>query len=175
VAKMFSTFVPLALSSDISFTGTIRPCPDVCEGAMNPNLTSNSGQNSYILYFLKLTYSCRKVFQIFLNFWHDVKKLHLTSILTFFVRSSVAARFCRPPRFRPVLLCLQTTWARQKSRWAVVCSAVQRQSTFQSVPVPGSRRVWGEAGSQSGLSLLFLSVLPHGYGQKTETALLYTH
>jgi hypothetical protein len=82
----------------------------------------------------------------------------LTSILTFFCQKSGRGDILlTPPPFRLVLLCIQTTQEREKSRWAVVHSAVQRQSTFQSVSGRGPRRVRGVAGSQSGLlSLSFL-------------------
>ncbi len=79
------------------------------------------------------------------------------SILTFFVRSRAAKTYCGPPPFRLVLLCIQTTWWREKSHRAVVRSPVRRQSTFQSVSGRGPRRVREVAGFQLGpLSLSFL-------------------
>ncbi len=76
----------------------------------------------------------------------------------FFLRSSITALLCHHRPFRPVLLLLQTTRAREKSRWAVVrhavvVSAVWHQSTFRSVSGPGPRTLWGDAGSQSGRTL----------------------
>jgi hypothetical protein len=119
---------------------------------------SNSGKNSYISDFLKLTYSCRKVLQIFLNFWHDIKKwrfdVHFDVV--FFQKSGREDILPTAP-FHLVLLWIQTTWWREKSHRAVVRSAVRRQSTFQSVSGCGPRRVRGVTGSQSGpLSLSFL-------------------
>ncbi len=71
----------------------------------------------------KLTYSCRNVLQIFLSFlkWHQ-KMTFWHPFWHFFVRSSVTERLCHPPCFQPVLLLLQTTWAREKSQWAMVHS-----------------------------------------------------
>ncbi len=75
----------------------------------------------------------------------------------FFIRSQAAETYCWPPPPRLVLLCIQTTRGQEKSRWAVVRTAVRRQSTFQSVSSWGLRRMRGVAGSQSGpLSLTFL-------------------
>ncbi len=45
----------------------------------------------------------------------------------FFVRNSVASLLCRHPRFRPVLMLLQTTRAREKSGRTEVRSAERRQ------------------------------------------------
>ncbi len=61
----------------------------------------------------------------------------LTSILTFFIRSRAKKTNCRPLPFRLVLLWIQTTWWREKSRRAVVRSEVRRQSTFQSISAAG--------------------------------------
>jgi hypothetical protein len=90
-----------------------------------------------------------------------------TSILTFFVRTSVALLLCR---FRPVLLLLQTTQAREKPRQAMVRSVVWCQSNSDQFLVPG-RVEYG------GLVSLFLSVLMllHCSGQIPETAALYTY
>jgi hypothetical protein len=108
--------------------------------------------------FFKLTYSCRKVLRIFLNFWHDVKKWHFDFHFDIF-SSEVGTwrQIVNPPSFRLVLLCIQTTRGREKSRRSMVCSPVRGQSTFQSVSGRGPRGVRGVAGSQSGpLSLSFL-------------------
>ncbi len=119
---------------------------------------SNSGQNSYMSDFLKFTYSCRNVLRIFLSFWHDVKKWRFDVHFGVFLSEVGPQRhIAEPPPFRLVLPWIQTTWWREKSRRAVVRSAVRRQSTFQSVSSRGPRRVRGVAGSQSGpLSLSFL-------------------
>ncbi len=107
---------------------------------------SKSRQNFYISDFKKIDLFLQICFQIFLNFWHDIKKWHFDVHFD-------AARPCRPSRFRLVLQLLQTTQAREKSCHAMVSSAVWRQPTFQSATGPGPRRVQGEAGSQLGWSL----------------------
>jgi hypothetical protein len=61
----------------------------------------------------------------------------------FFVRSRAAETYCHPPPFHLILLCIQTTREREKSRRAVVHSAVPRQSSFQSVSSCWPRRVRG--------------------------------
>ncbi len=53
------------------------------------------------------------------TFWHP--------FWCFFIRSSVALLLCRHPHFRPVLLLLQTTRAREKSGQTKVRSAERRQ------------------------------------------------
>jgi hypothetical protein len=111
------------------------------------------------------------------SFWNSdmtSKNDILASNLTFFHQKS----FCRPPRFWPVLLLLQTTRAREKSYWAMVRSAVRRQSTFHLVPVPRLCRLGGKAGYQSGRSL-FLSQCsnvaePFGMDYRNRSALLRT-
>jgi hypothetical protein len=79
------------------------------------------------LYFF-LTYSCRIVFRIFLNFWHDLEKWCLDVHFDVF-SSEVSLRrpLLNPPPFHPVLLFIQTTWAKDKSRRAVVHSPVWHQ------------------------------------------------
>ncbi len=62
-------------------------------------------------------------------FWHP--------FWSFFVRTSVTLLLCRHPRFRPVLLLLQTTWVQEKSRRAMVRSVVQRQLNSDQFLVPG--------------------------------------
>ncbi len=80
----------------------------------------------------------------------------LMSILTFIRQKLGRGDILPPPPFRLVLLSIQITRGREKSRWALVRSTVQRQSTFQSVSGHGLRRVRGVAGSQPGpLSLSF--------------------
>ncbi len=107
--------------------------------------------------FFKLTYSCRNVLQIFLNFWHDVKKWLFDVHFDFFLSEVGPRRHIADPPFRLVLLSIQITRGREKSRRAVVRSTMRRQSTFQSVSGRGPRRVRGVAGSQPGpLSLSFL-------------------
>ncbi len=48
---------------------------------------------------------------------------------------------CQPPPFCLVLLCIQTTRGREKSRWAMVRSAVQRSASQHSDQFPVAGRV----------------------------------
>jgi hypothetical protein len=80
----------------------------------------------------------------------------------FFVRSPAAETHCRPPPpFHLVLLWIQTTRGREKSRRAMVRSPEQYQSTFQSVSGCRPCRVREVMGSQSGP--LFLSFLVYSW------------
>ncbi len=63
-----------------------------------------------------------------MTFWHPFWR--------FFVRTSVGSLLCRHPRFRPVLLLLQTTQAQEKSCQAVVRSAVRCQLNSDQFLVP---------------------------------------
>ncbi len=77
--------------------------------------------------FKKITYSCRNILRIFLNFRQDVKNVVLTSVfLCIFVKNLVTSWPCWTPSFRLVLLLLQSTQVWKKSRWAVVRCLVQR-------------------------------------------------
>ncbi len=142
----------------------------------SPTLTSNS-QKCFCTVFKKITYSCRNIFQIFLNFRQDVKNVVLISVLIYSCqKSGHSVTLLTPPHFRLVLLLLQTTRVWKKSRWAVVRCLVQCQSTFQSVCGPRPGRVWGMVGSHWACSLaLFLSgqlVQPRS-GQISKTVALY--
>ncbi len=69
-------------------------------------------------------------------FWH--------TFWCIFVRISATAPPCRPPSFCSVLLLLQTTRRREKSRPAVIRSPVKCQLTFQSVSGLRPSRVRGD-------------------------------
>ncbi len=79
------------------------------------------------------------------------------------------------PPFRSVLLLLQTTWWREKSRRAEVRSPVWRQSIFQSVSGPGPCRVRGWQVLSRACPLLFLSgqLALHRSRQIPKTVALY--
>ncbi len=58
----------------------------------------------------------------------------------------------------------------------MVSSLAWRQSAFLSESGPRPRRVWGLAGSQSGMLSLFLcgELVPHSSGKVSETSCLYS-
>jgi hypothetical protein len=122
------------------------------------NFYFSSGQNSYMSDFFKIDLFLQKRLANLSKLlkWRQ-KIMFWRPFWRFFIRSRAAETDCRPPPFRLVLLCIQTTRGREKSRQSVVRSPVQRQSTFQSVSGRGPCWVQGVAGSQSGLlSLSFL-------------------
>jgi hypothetical protein len=84
-----------------------------------------------------------------LNFWHDLKKWNFDVHIDIF--DSLAANHpADPPPSWFYILLLQTTWAQEKSREAVVHSPARCQLGFQSVYGPRPCIVWGKAGLQSG-------------------------
>ncbi len=97
----------------------------------------------YFIY-LKNTYSCRNVFQIFMNLWHDIKNYIMMYFWHIFVKSPAAVPPCwPPPLFRSILLLLQTIRRQERSCQAMVHSPAQPQSGFYSVSSPWPCRVWG--------------------------------
>jgi hypothetical protein len=89
---------------------------------------------------LKLQENFRSTSHFFLNLFLQKRLPDIFELLTwpqkitfkrpfwrFFVRNPTATSPAEPPPFRPVLLFIQTTWAREKSRRAVLRSTVRRQ------------------------------------------------
>ncbi len=131
--------------------------------AFNPNSTGQ-GQSwprqlwrqipDKILGFFYLTFSCKNVFQIFFNFWHDVKKQHFdVHFDVFFVRRSVVSLLCHHPLLPTGFTAItdHLSVGEVPPGRGLQCSA----APLKLWPVfgPGLRRVRGEAGSQSGRSL----------------------
>ncbi len=134
-----------------------------------PTLMSNFRQNSYALDFEKETYSCRKLFQIFFNFWHDIKNDVLTSILAyFFQKSGCGGILLAPPStwfycyYRPPY-----GWRSPAGLWSAdQCGTNQDSNQFL---VPGCVIVGGWW-----LSLFRIGQLePHCSVQIPETVVLY--
>jgi hypothetical protein len=109
-----------------------------------------------------------------LRTWHE-KMIFWHSFRCFFIRSLATETHWRPPSFRLVLLWIQTMWGLEKSRQAVVHSAVRCQSTFQSVSDHVPDRVWWVTGSQMGPLYLSFWVYSwrHHSGQISKTIALY--
>ncbi len=115
------------------------------------NIDLKLQENFLSTLFLLNTYSCRNVFQIFLNYWHYLKKLFFD--LHFDVVSSevhLRRHPATPPPFLLVLLLLETSRGWEMSRREVVCSPMWHQSGLPSVSGPRLWRVLGVVGSQSG-------------------------
>ncbi len=130
----------------------------------------------YFILFLN-TYSCRNVYRIFFNFWHDLKKMTFWRI---FIRSPAAAPPCHPPPFRSILLLLQTTRGRPEGGRspAGLWSAVRRSASQNTnrFLVPGCGE-WegGRFTVGPGLSLFLSGLLVlHWSGQVPETRKLYS-
>jgi hypothetical protein len=91
------------------------------------------------------------IYRIFKKIYLFLQKriLNIFELLTwhqfwrFFIKSQSRRYPATTSRFRPVLLLLQTTQARENSCRAVVHSVVRCQATFQSVFGPGPHRVGG--------------------------------
>ncbi len=94
---------------------------------------SNSKLNSYVS-DKKNTYSCRNVFQIFLNFCHDVKKW------CFDVFSSEVPLWCHTADPPPLGFIVIDHLRAGEVPPTVIRSPVQHQSEFQSVSRSGT---WG--------------------------------
>jgi hypothetical protein len=100
----------------------------------------------------------------------------LTSILMFFCQKFSRSGNLWPPL--PFVFTAITDRVREKSRWAIVHSALWHQSILQPILVWGPIECGGRRVLSRACSLLFLSVLmlPHHSGQISETTALYiTH
>ncbi len=119
---------------------------------------SNSGQNSYMPDFFLIDLFLQKRFANLFELLTGCQKMTFWRPLwRFSVRSRAAETYCRPPPL-PLSFTVYTDHPRAgEVPPAVVRCTAQRQSTFQPVSGRGLHRVWGVAGSQSGLlSLYFL-------------------
>jgi hypothetical protein len=125
---------------------------------------SNTGHNSYILDFLNIDLLLQKGLP---NLFKLLTWRQNMTFWCFFIRRSVASNqfFChyRPPK----------RGRSPAGPWSAVrCGTSQHSNQFL---FPGPCRVQRDAGSQSGWSLAILSLLPHRYGQISETvAFLHT-
>ncbi len=120
--------------------------------------------------FCFLTYSCRNVFRIFLNFWHDLKKWRLNVHFDVFSSEVLPRRSLPNPPLPPGF----TVYTDHLRPGEVPPGGSSKK--FQSVSGPG-RVECGGGGFSVGRALsLFLSgqQAPHRSGHVPETAGLYS-
>ncbi len=99
-------------------------------------------QKPLIYFTLPITYSCRKVLQIFFNFTQNVKLMFWFIFLWIYIKkiNLAVAPPCHPPP-RWVLPYIQTTWRWENCQRNVMGNPSRDQSTFPSPSSPVQNRV----------------------------------